>query len=386
MTDRRLALVALLFLLPGCVGDGANNADSALGEGLTGVPISIASDPFLVVGTVSGDTLYELAGVTTPFLLPEGSLVVPLETAGVIRLFDANGEFLEALGRPGEGPGEFRRLSTAWPRGDTIEAYDTRLARVTRFLPGGSIATVPIEQGAGARVVPGALTDGWVLSRVAGPIGDGVRDRVAFVRASATGSYLGEVASLGGIERHFTPGFSGPGPLSFVTRSVVAGDRIYLAETEMPRIQVLNPSGELEREIVWQPAPLPTPERALQLIVDSAVVRSVTQPGPPIEERIAAFPATNQVPSFWDMRVDERGFVWVQPFEPGRHSVWYSWLRGGSRSWGPWSVFSPDGVPVGTIVIPEGLTVTQISDTTVVGVYFDELGVEFVHAYRLERN
>jgi hypothetical protein len=67
-----------------------------------------------------------------------GELVV-LERRGVqLLLFDANGRFQRALGRPGAGPGEFRRISRFGWLGDTLWAVDPTFRRVTLLSLAGS--------------------------------------------------------------------------------------------------------------------------------------------------------------------------------------------------------------------------------------------------------
>src|SRR5687768_14767142 len=111
------------------------------------VPVSIQPSARLSIGEAAGDTLEEFDHVVSPFLMPDGRLVVPLNSASTIRVFAANGRFLNSLGRKGSGPGEFLELQSVWPRGDTIEALDVRLHRITRFLPNGSVQTVLLRSG-----------------------------------------------------------------------------------------------------------------------------------------------------------------------------------------------------------------------------------------------
>ena len=98
----------------------------------------------------------EFDRVTTPFLRPNGTVAVPTRGAQSIRLFSPDGNFVESHGGPGDGPGEFISLGGAWARGDTIEAYDGRLRRITRFIPGGELKVVVLS-GARSSVLVLAL-------------------------------------------------------------------------------------------------------------------------------------------------------------------------------------------------------------------------------------
>lgn len=59
-----------------------------------------------------------------------------------IAVFDRNGNFIRAIGRTGEGPGEFNRLSTIFVHQDVIQAYDSISNRLTRFNTDGTVIDV----------------------------------------------------------------------------------------------------------------------------------------------------------------------------------------------------------------------------------------------------
>lgn len=164
MQGRRLIFGALV-VLAGCDAD----PDAGLvADPRAGTPPTIEAEAVLSVGVVAGDTLQEFDRVVTPFVLADGRLVVPLGGSSEIRVFSPEGTFARRLGGSGEGPGEFRYLSAAWPRGDTIEAFDSRLRRVNRYLPDGSLEVVAIPGGEypDMSVAVGPLGEGWVLGGV----------------------------------------------------------------------------------------------------------------------------------------------------------------------------------------------------------------------------
>src|ERR1700754_2338566 len=114
---------AVLVCLFSCIA-------SELAAQNAGMPLSIDPKPRVSIGVLEGDTVYELNQVVTPFLLPDGKVVIPLRQANTIRVFSASGVFIKSYGGAGSGPGEFRGIVGAWPRGDTIEAADFRLVRI----------------------------------------------------------------------------------------------------------------------------------------------------------------------------------------------------------------------------------------------------------------
>ena len=373
-----------LVALTGC----AEEPDSEPGlASPPGTPLEIDAAPTLSVGVVAGDTLEIFDRVVTPFVLPGGRLVVPLDGSGDIRVFTPEGDFAYRLGGAGEGPGEFLSLSAAWPRGDTIEAFDAELRRVTRFLPDGSVATVQVPGGPfpDMSLGVGPLEEGWALGGVAAG-GPGQRDRIEIHHFGRDGGHVGALGTTGGIVRYIAAGFGGPEPLS--PRSVFASDgtRLYLGDTLEPLIRRVGPTGVPGGEVVWEPKEAVPVQAALEQVIDRAVSLASPDQRPATRQRLEGAVVSTEVSVFWDFLPDGQGFLWVQPYEPLAHAfpLGGTYL-GGTAGEEAWRVFTADGRDAGTITIPAGLVVTQIGPSTVVGIHRDDLGVESVRVHRLRR-
>ena len=310
---RSIAVLVLTFSLCGCNAD--EEARPSL-PGALGTPVAVEEQPRFSVGVLSGDTNQEFYGVSTPFLLADGRLVVPLRGSNVIRVFAADGAFVETLGGEGEGPGEFTGLESVWSRADTIEAADNRLKRITRFLPDGTVEVVRLvgAPSSAQSAPPGALPGGWVMFGVA-TAEYGGRDEVVVHRFDREGTHLGVIARTEGFVRIEGPGVAGAHPLSPRAIIRIGDGKIYLAETLTPRIQVLGPAGTIERELTWQVDRVPDPGAALALLRDSA------DPSEIFLRLLTAAPVPEQVSVFWDFMVDEAGFVWVRPYDPMLHAL-----------------------------------------------------------------
>ena len=381
---KRLTLVlGALVALAGC--DADPDAGLVVDPG-AGAPPTIEAEAVLSVGVVTGDTLQEFDRVVSPFVLPDGRLVVPLGGSSEIRMFSREGTFVGRLGGSGEGPGEFRYLSAAWPRGDTIEAFDSRLRRVSRFLPDGTVEVVAIPTGAypDMSVAVGPLGEGWVLGGVVAA-GHGERDRILVHRFDRDGAHLGELGSLEGFFRYASGGGGSPHPLS--PRAVFASDgtRAYLGDTEVPSIRSVR-NGGTDNEIAWEPAESISGEAALEQVIEVALSEGSADQGFFTRERLEAAPVPARASVYWDFLPDREGFLWVQPYEPLDHAFALgASLAGRSGSGGLWWVFTADGRYAGPVGIPEGLALTQITRTAVVGIRRDALGVETVHVHRVNR-
>ncbi|MYA10583.1 MAG: hypothetical protein F4087_04680 [Gemmatimonadetes bacterium] len=386
MLNRIPALFALcaLVTLAGCADEPYPDQAQASSPG---TPLEIDAAPTLSVGVVAGDSLEIFDRVVTPFVLPDGRLVVPLDGSRDIRVFTPDGDFAYRLGGPGEGPGEFLSLSAAWPRGDTIEAFDGELRRLTRFLPDGSVTTVPVPGGPfpDMSLGVGPLEEGWALGGVAAG-GPGQRDRIEIHHFGRDGGHLGALGSAGGIVRYATAGFGGPEPLS--PRSVFASDgtRLYLGDTLEPLIRRVGPAGASAGEIAWEPTEALSVQAALEQVIDRAVARASADQRSATRQRLEGAVVSTELSVFWDFLPDPEGFLWVQPYEPLAHAFALGGTYlGGTAGEGAWRVFTADGQDAGTITIPAGLVVTQIGPSAVVGIHRDDLGVESVRVHRLRR-
>jgi hypothetical protein len=354
-----------------------------------GAPVSIEPTPCLSVGALDGDPMVELDRVVTPFLLPDGSLAVPTIGASSIRIFAPDGAFVRSLGGPGEGPGEFSYLAAAWPRGDTIEAFDLYQQRLIRFFPSDSAETIPLRE-ARQSAVYGMLGEGWATMVLAANMGG--RDEMT-VRAMSRNRTLMrdtltllEVAITDGMHREETPGISGPHPLTPTALVAVHDGQIYVGETLTPLLSVYAADGRLLRQI---PVPLQAPRGGADLlrqVVDSVVTLAEEGQQTATRERWGSYRVPDRLSVFWALVVDELGFVWVRPYDPIAHALALGGLpsnRGGPG--GRWLVLDPGGVEVGWIDVPDGFEPLSITADAVVGMHRDELDVESVRVHRLRR-
>lgn len=374
--------VGLSVLFSACAGD-----DPAQPTDLpTGAPAGLSDSPILVAGERPNDLDHEFYRVVTPFLLPDGGIGVPLSSEGSIRIFDEQGEFVQSLGSPGQGPGEFVDLAAAWAREDTIEALDYGLNRVTRFVPEQAPETILLEDVASAQSGAPGLTDGsWVRFGVKEVQSSG-RDLISVHHFAPDGSHIAELGETFGFRRHVHDGGRGPDPIS--PRAVVRtdGTRVYMAETLSARIEVFDVATGITRSLEWEPRRPFAHAEAVE-IARGQVSEAGSQQ---MDEAwtLASFRALTgdeTVPVFWDFLVDGEEFVWVRDYDPRIHAT----NVGGLSTAGPggeWSVLDSDGRRVTTVAIPDDFSPVSIESNYLIGIRRDELDVESVRVYRIERN
>lgn len=388
MWGRRRAVkrivLPLVLLAVGCGEDGGTPEPGSPS------PVEIVEAPELSLGEPEGPDEQEFYNVRDPFLLDDGKLVVPVAGHDEIRVFDEGGEFLRRHGRDGEGPGEFRTLLQAWPRGDSIAAFDPILSRITRFPPDGEPEVVSFrESESPPSTLAGVLPDGWLGYHVRVP-GPQARDRLVVDRFNREGERVQEaVVIVPGMQRvPYAEGGRGPDALSpkarFQFRFHEGQGELYVAETLTPAVHVLAPeTGDTLRTVAWDPVDAPSPEEAYSRMMDEARQRGIEDAW---GVRGGGAPP-DTVPVFSDFLVDEEGLVWVRPHVPERDAR----SLGGNVGMGPagpggtWTVHAPDGDLLGSVEVPDGLTPYQVTSDRMVGVHRDELGVERVRVHRLER-
>ena len=401
-TNRHLRRLAGAWLCVGLLVGGAacgpDEPDGGEVAAVDGAPVEIG-ERLLSIGTVEGDPAEMLHDVSPPFRAADGSVVVPLRSEDEIRIFTPEGDHIRTLGGHGEGPGEFRNLSTAWSCGDTIEAWDRGLQRITRFSPNDEVEVVTLHYDFEERPILdqfiGTSSGGWLLtSIISASLEEGERDEMTVHRFGADGDH--EVDGFGhtpGMDRAVMPNLRGPLPLSPGARFHEVGGELYVAETLTPEVRVYDGAGGLARTINWEPERIWSPEEAFGRAVEVAEGDREQ----PVLRRDASFPSDwpqhtsppDSVPVFSDFMVDDEGFFWIRPYLPERDALALGGRPGGTlrtTSGGEWRVLSPEGEEVGRVDVPDGFEPYQISFDEVVGVYRNELGVEFVHVYHLDRH
>ena len=344
---------------------------------------SVSSDPLLDVGSADGPAEYQFSGVEAGVRLADGGIVICDAGSSEIRFYNAAGTFVRAIGRPGDGPGEYRRL-TALGRGpgDSLWAYDFGLRRFTVLASDGTaIRTVSVGGSLSAVNAVGQLPNGSFVVKeswstgTGGDVKEGLeRDPIAVVRISADGRTQDTIAVIPGREVFIssedgravmnTPLFAHTSVASVRDSEIVLGDQSTFAlwiyhgagPTHVYRITGVDlrlSRGDVAGAIAARIAQAP-PERMTAARTHYAGM---------------AVPETR--PAYGALAVDRRGDVWVSTYSPTAEPA---------RAW---YVFSPDGRWLGEIRMPERFSVLDIGDDWILGVWRDSLDVERVRLYRL---
>lgn len=326
------------------------------------------------------ETVHEFFGATDATRLADGTLVVADDGTDEIRLFTPAGVHIKTLGRAGDGPGEFRRLSQviALP-GDSILAYDYWQTRITVFGPEGEMSRISHIEGAYRPRPLFPLADGGFvgqsmdftgfreevgLHRMASPIvlvgDDGtVTDTLTIVPGLESVVFSkGDAWALWGKNAHLT----------------VHRDDIYVGAADSVEYKVYS-SGGLDR-IVRVPGYDLTLSREDTQAEHTAYLPDPSEASPVVREIMDLQPKRSHRPAYSDMVVDVQGNVWLQLYQ-GRHEL---------SEPTKWLTFDSAGQWLGSVTLPARFHVFRVGRDWILGKVPDELDVEHIQLLGLSRD
>ncbi len=393
MQLRGLVGLAVGFCLTACTAGGDAGQPAALMRDSAGVrivehppgPTDTVTTPDLTIGE-EGDTLYEFFNVMGVQGLASGNIVVANGGTAELRFYDADGRYLRAVGAQGDGPAEFGFLNGVTVLdADTVLARDPRRRRMVffdsagTFLRGQSVAAdlgVEMPTGRPICAVPsfigrlrnGArLVSGWSCYDLKGS--DGIRSLdypLALVRDSAR-QPLRVLAIRNVWERgdaddprrqvEFMP-FGG------VPTFDVHGDYIVLSEGVAYAVEVYDDAGRLVRILREDEDP--------PAVTDEDRDRYVAALGDEGRTHPSDVPFPETFGAYSELHISYEGDIWARRMaHPGATT-------------GQWAVFSPDGMSIRRIVLPDA-RLQGVRGGFAYMVRTDSLGLQTVERYEVGR-
>ena len=405
-TGKRLATtILILVLVAGGCGESSQTARHGLhseswdSAGVTIVsneqppadsrlPWTIGAEPFLSIGSVysgGADQLFQVADATR---LADGRIVIANVGSNELRVFNADGSHSATWGGRGEGPGEFTSFSptavAVWP-GDSIAAPNPWGAGLTLFDGDGNHGR-DVSVHTTIRNVVDLLPDGRILAYGRSGSQRDMGGSPGLVRSPSEWAILGSGgglhASLGDypeFEFQAMLGSDGtvaggrPHPFGRGTRGAVWGDLAAIGVQDSYEIKAFAADGSLVR-IVRRDGDPGQPTRADQ---DAYWERMYADM--PDDQRtrglslVKDMPLVDSYPAFEEILGDRAGYLWVREYRaPGAKGAL-------------WTVFDPEGRVRGLVETPAGLGTFEIGEDYILGRKDDELGVEHVQLWALDR-
>ena len=359
---------------------------SAVSDGGNGSACPLAETPDMrLASPASGEwTLFRVEDLDR---MDDGRLVVLNRGSHELFVFGQDGQFLQSLGRQGEGPGEFiDPIEFDFVASDSIIVWDWGLGRIVLFGPDLSHErSVRLEPPA-----PNPTGRLGVLGR--GTIVLGSHDLRRFeaqlltpqslqvLRYDWSGRLIDTLATLPYGERGWVDRESrmAGGPL-FESRGVFStrGDLLYMSDGRSPEVRI-HRGIQLESIVRWEPGDLsvrkedveafgadylaPRPgddERASRL-------RGRLNPVQLRRKRLDVLPVKDRFPAVTEIQIDDQDRMWIRAFTRPTATA-TEWLG-----------FTATGAFMCSLSVPKALTVFRFDSSAVVAVHRDEADVESV--------
>ncbi len=408
-------------------------APASDGPGAVGQCV-LGEEPSAVIGGPAGEegALHEVESVVQ---LPDGRIAVANAGSGQIKVFSETGEHLYLVGQLGDGPGDFRSLAMLGVHGNRILAYDSMPSRITMLdFEGKLVDTTQVEFGSrlydetggwvsGIEVARGMPAVGWLGSGILvlketesacrncdGLVyGKSVQQMESVADLMLVGldgslvarledfpgddwAVLKEVSELSSAElpqrlRDSFPvaeGFSivwGDGgfrtesesvttPYSRSFQAAVGRTLVVAGHTATAEVRYFDADGRLVR-ILRRSTP---PRRVGGTTKEAWILEQTEGLDPPQRERrraeLASVEFPEFAPAFKSLALDGRERLWVEEFSGS-----------GTSAAGRWTVYGEDGASFGVVATPPGFRPASFGADYVLGVWEDDLGVEYVQKY-----
>lgn len=359
---------------------------------------TIAAQPLVNIGS-GEDSLHELSTVMGAVRLSDGSIAVANMGSSNIRIYDPQGRFVRAIGRRGQGPGEFRQvMGVARRPGDTLVVIDSREEFEYFTADGRFVRGLRSPSHRDGFVMSGFhLFDDGSFARTSWPQGhnrteDRWLDSLVVVHVTPADT-LGRIVSRHpAIEYTRKPAFPGALPVQYGPAGFIVpdGDGYYVAYAERYEIRRHRLDGALERVIraPWTRVPVRASDREAyrQFLVGLGAEGGGRTDPRLAAQRLRLLEATvfaRHLPAYQQLIVDRERNLWVSEAEVERYTTQgFSTVPSGPTAW---RVFDRQGVWLGTVVMPARFRPMEIGREYVLGLWRDADDVEHVRLYRLDR-
>ena len=321
---------------------------------------AIGARPEISIGSTGTDT--QFGRVSGALHLPNGHVVVADEHDLSITLFDPDGQVLQRAGGRGDGPGEYQHL--AWIqhfRGDSVVAWDHTLVRATVYdhqLALGRVVAIP-DNARGALTIPfGILSDASIIALHGFPritqLDDQAWEQMDIVRFPTEDGDPNPVLTLSTKRCAELVMTSCPPPvLGYTSYFASTTDGVVIADASGSEVAYVDSDGGTR----WTQQRRGPTRRVTA--ADRAMLRGRG------DEKV--LPVPDQMPYFLALLT-------------GREAIWIKTDLNNT-----WEILGDTGMVVGSVGLPASFQPFDVSNDFVVGVAQDDLGVETVQVFRLER-
>ena len=349
----------------------------------------LGPEPLVSIGETDGEEPYLFTRVFGATVLSDGRIVIGDDGTKELRVFDQQGNHMETWGGRGEGPGEFGS-SQLWGLaelpGDSLILWHFGFPQLTVFGPDGEFVRRFIPERARWNMMdrqshlwPWTVTnDGSILA-----IQDLLyNDPAAAEVWDAAGELRGTLGTHPGQEviRQGEAHPSNIAPVMFARNTFLQswGDLVVIGTNRRFELRAYALDGSLARIVRLDRAPRPVTDAHVDAYIEQ---RLSSIPADRAERRaerrrdLREMAVAEHLPAFAAYRPDALDHLWVYEYE----------AAGEERPGTLFTIFDPDGRVLGFFEIPEGMVIHEIGADYILGKVRDELGVETVHLWSLQR-
>lgn len=353
---------------------------------LEGLPLwAIGAAPTIEIGAREGEPGHDLFGVQSAFVLEGGRLVIANGGSTELRYYSAVGEYLASSGGEGGGPGEFVAIQRADPLpGDSVLVFDSRERRFSLFDHDGAFVSdgrFPPGEVRVFSISTGALADGRSVT-LSGAFGDMsvsglARDSSVAILHERSGAIIDTLAWQPGTEmlQVLGDGLAIVTMRPFYRQEFVraGGSTIALATNDEFSFELRDGAGSPHTLVRVDATGCPTTDAEFDAWVAAEFEAERDDLASLGRDIAAAAPRHDTHPPFQVLFVDRLGHVWVGRRTCDGEAVDYS-------------VFSPDGSPVGRLSLAAGQDLMDSGADYIVVRSRDELDREIVRVFPLDRS
>ncbi|HEX9692619.1 MAG TPA: hypothetical protein VGA22_11015 [Gemmatimonadales bacterium] len=349
---------------------------------------ALGGEPLLTIGGVDAPESQQLFRVSGARRLADGRVAVVDGGEAELRIYDARGRLERTHGRRGEGPGEFESpVLAGLLTSDSLVVYDSRLRRASVLHVDGGYARSYLigEEGGGYPVVIGiaengglAMGGGMRFSSAEGFPTGLVRPNSRYVVLTPEGGVRGDLGDVPAAEMFARTGGGTfqASTLPFGRRTVAAAghDHLWLGTGDAWEINVYTMDATLTRVVRFDRArqPVTAELRAAYLaerladVDDEAEARAA-------RASVAELPIPGLVPPYDHVMLDALGDVWIGEYLlPGQLHRTYT-------------IVDAHGSAIGRLTLPSRTRPLDIGPDYVLAQTLDELDVERLTLWRLDR-
>ena len=343
----------------------------------------IGPEPAVSIGVLDGEDPDMLFHATDATRLSDGRIVVVNRGTAELRVFDEFGTYLATWGGWGEGPGEFEDImQIATLPGDSVIAWGLSAdAAMHVFDAAGNFGRrfSPLKSESSLRtqwILPvSVMRDGSILASQQ-------PDRVNSVAVelwngegrlrSSLGSHPAQVVQIiGNLLHHETFGRT-------LTREPW-GDPAIISLSDRYEIKAYARDGTPARIVRRENMQHAPTDADLDAYVAGRAAAMPSYMLEAVEEQRRVFrssPVAAYFPAFESTMADRVNHLWVEEYESPT----------GNRPARLWTVFDPEGRVLGHVETPRKLEIHQIGEDYILGRTRDELDVEYVQVWPLNRS